>query len=676
VPVSLIGTFAVMQAFGFSLNNLTLFGLVLAIGIVVDDAIVVVENVEHHMAAGLARREATIRAMGEVSAPIVAISLVLSSIFVPTAFLPGITGAFYKQFALTIAVSTLLSAINSLTLSPALCAVFLQDPRGPKDLPGRIIDGVLGGFFRLFNRVFRAATGGYLAIVRRCIRFAFLALAVYLGLLVLTGQAFRMVPAGFIPAQDQGYMFVNVELPEAASLERTAAVVDKVERILKSTPGIAHTIVRVGNSNITNSTAPNAGTIIAILDPFDRREKPELSLDGIISSLRPKFREIREASVLALGPPPVRGLGSTSGVVMMVQDRVGRTPAELENAVGRVVAAGRKDPDLDPDRVFSLYHASTPQIGLEIDRIAAKSRGVDIAEIAQTLQFYLGSIYVNDLTLFGRPYQVTAQADASFRARPDDILGLKTRNAAGEMVPLGSVVRITETNAPSRVIRYNLYPAAEVRANPAAGHSSGQAISAMQDIAATVLPVGFGYEWTDMALQEVLAGNSALVVFPLCVLFVFLVLAAQYENWSLPFAIILIVPLCLLGALGGTFLAGGDNNIFTQVGFVVLIGLACKNAILIVEFAKQAQDRGITSAPAAALRACHLRLRPILMTSFAFILGVFPLVVAHGAGSEMRRSLGVAVFSGMLGVTFFGIFLTPVFYSLIRGRLLARRKSK
>ena len=525
VPVSLIGSFAVMLAFGFSLNLLTLLGLVLAIGIVVDDAIVVVEAVEHHLAEGLDRREATIKAMSEVAGPIVAITAVLSCVFIPTAFIPGLTGSFYRQFALTIAFSTILSMINSLTLSPALCALFLQPPDARKDVLGRILDVALGWFFRLFTRTFEGTKNLYIRLLRRLIRWSLLVLILYAGLLVLTGYAFRRVPSGFIPEIDQGVIFVNVELPEGASLERTEKVMNQVEDILKSTPGIAHTINRIGSSIVTQATAPNSGTVICIFEPFEERKKDgQQSLRAILSAIEGRFSEISEARVIAFPVPSVRGLSTTGGVKLMVQDRGGGTPENLEKALQGPIQQAASRPELD--EVFTLFRASTPQIYADINRIQAKSRGVDVSAISEALQFYLGSIYVNDLTLFGKPFQVTAQADGPFRARAEDILRLQTRNAAGEMVPLGSLVELKEINAPSRVIRYNLFPAAELNANPAPGYSTGQTIQALEDLANKNLPGSYGYEWTETALQELIAGNSALYVFPVCVLFVFLVLAA------------------------------------------------------------------------------------------------------------------------------------------------------
>lgn len=673
VPVSLIGTFAIMIAFGFSLNTLTLLGLVLAIGIVVDDAIVVVEAVEHHLAEGLRPRQATIKAMSEVAGPIIAMSVVLAAVFVPTAFIPGITGSFYKQFALTIAFSTLLSMVNSLTLSPALSALLLQGPKDRKDILGRTIDRLLGWFFKLFNRTFEASKSGYARLLRRSMRLAAFVMLIYVGLLVLTGFMFQKVPTGFVPNMDQGVLFVNVELPEGASLGRTEEVMNEVEKILGSTPGIAHNINRIGSSSVTQATAPNTGTLICIFKPFsERKDDPAQSIDGILAALQKQFAQIRDARVLAFPLPSVRGLGQTGGAKMMVQDRRGGSPVDLEKAIQSTIAAGSDRPEFA--RLFSLYRANTPQLFADINRNQAKSKGVSMSDISEALQFYLGSIYVNDLDLFGKPFQVTAQADGPFRRQAEDILKLQTRNAAGEMVPLGTLVDIKEISAPSRVIRYNLFPSAELQASAPPGVSSSQVIQAMEEVAAEALPGNYGFEWTETAFQEIRAGNSAIYVFPVCVLFVFLILAALYENWSLPLAIILIVPLCVLFSLLGIWLAGGDNNIFTQIGFVVLIGLAAKNAILIVEFAKQIEERDGKDPVEAAIEASRLRLRPILMTAFAFILGVVPLAIATGAGYELRRAMGIGVFSGMLGVTLAGLLLTPVFYVVIRKLLPGKKR--
>ncbi len=672
VPVSLIGTFAAMAAMGFSLNNLSLFGLVLAIGIVVDDAIVVVENVERNIALGLAPREATRKAMDEVSSAVVAVGLVLSAVFIPTAFISGITGQFYRQFALTIAVSTLISAFNSLTLSPALCAILLQPHQARADWFTRLQNGAFGWFFKGFNRVFGRGTTAYSRMVGRLIRLSVAALVAYLGLLGLTYLGFKKVPTGFIPQQDKGYIAMMAQLPDAASLERTEAVVDRISQIARQTPGVKATIDLAGLSPISLTASPNAGTIFVILDDFAKRSHPSLSGNAIVGSLRRDSAGIQEGFVGVFPPPAVNGLGIVGGFKMQVQDRGGAGLGALQAATFQLMSAANDQPGLQG--VLTSFRAGVPQLKVDVDRVKAKSMRVALSEIFDTLQIYLGSLYVNDFNLFGRTYQVTAQADAPFRRQPKDILELKTRNAAGQMVPLGTVVSVRDATGPDKIVRYNMYPSAELTGSPAPGISSGQAIAWMEQLAREKLPASMGFEWTELTLQEILAGNTAIYIFPLCVLFVFLTLAAQYESWSLPLAIVLIVPMCLLSAIAGVWLRGMDNNIFTQIGFVVLVGLACKNAILIVEFAKQRQDAGLARAD-AAVEASRLRLRPILMTSFAFIFGVIPLLLAKGAGAEMRRALGTAVFSGMLGVTFFGIFLTPVFYVVIR-RLTERRKKE
>jgi len=669
VPVSLIGTFAAMAAMGFSLNNLSLFGLVLAIGIVVDDAIVVVENVERNIELGLSPRDATRKSMDEVSSAVVAVGLVLSAVFVPTAFISGITGQFYRQFALTIAVSTIISAFNSLTLSPALCAILLKSPHARADWFTRLLNTLFGWFFRGFNRVFGRSTAIYSWIVAHLIRVSAAAIVVYLGLLGLTYLGFKRVPTGFIPQQDKGYIAMMAQLPDAASLERTGEVIDRISKIARQVPGVKATIDLAGLSPISLTASPNAGTIFVILEDFDKRTTPNLSGNAIIAELRKRCAGIQEAFVGVFPPPAVNGLGIVGGFKMQVQDRAGLGLQALQGATFQLMDAASKEPAVRG--VLSSFRANVPQLFVDVDRTKAKSMRVGLGEIYDTLQIYLGSLYVNDFNLFGRTYQVTAQADAPFRREPKDILDLKTRNAAGQMVPLGTLVKVRESTGPDKIVRYNMYPSAELNGAAAPGVSSGQAIAIMEQMAKEKLPPGMGFEWTEMTLQEILAGNTAIYVFPLCVLFVFLTLAAQYESWSLPLAIILIVPMCLLSAIFGIWLRGVvtstpmDNNIFTQIGFVVLVGLACKNAILIVQFAKQRQDAGLSRSE-AAVEASRLRLRPILMTSFAFIFGVIPLVFALGAGAEMRRALGTAVFSGMLGVTFFGIFLTPVFYVVIR----------
>ena len=670
VPVSLIGTLAVMKAFGFSLNNLSLFGLVLAIGIVVDDAIVVVENVERNIALGLNPVEATKKAMNEVSGPVIAVALVLSAVFVPTAFISGITGQFYRQFALTIAVSTLISAFNSLTLSPALSAILLKSHHAKKDWFATGMDRVLGWFFRLFNKSFDATTRGYTLAAGKTIRRAGIALAVYAGLLLLTWGGFKIVPTGFIPTQDQGYLIVFAQLPEGASLERAQKIITRAGEIARTIPGIRNTVEFPGYNLLVGANLPNAGTMFVGLDEFSRRKDPRRAARALIAQLNAHYAELRDALVIVLPPPPVRGLGATAGFKMMVQDRADVGLDTLAATSFKMMVNGSQTPGLA--QVFTTFTTRVPQIFVDVDRVKAKSMGVALADVNDTLQIYLGSLYVNDFNRFGRTYQVTAQADANFRLREEDIRKLKTRNAAGDMVPLGTLVDIHETTGPDKVIRYNMYPAADINGVAMPGVSSGQAIALAQQLAAQELPPGMSYEWTDLTYQEILAGNTIIFIFPLCVVLVFLTLAAQYESWSLPLAIILIVPMCLLSAITGVRLRGMDNNIFTQIGLIVLIGLASKNAILIVEFARQLEDSG-KSIVDAAVEAARLRLRPILMTSFAFILGVVPLVLATGAGAEMRRALGTAVFFGMLGVTFFGLFLTPVFYVVIR-KLTARFK--
>ncbi|HSI86426.1 MAG: efflux RND transporter permease subunit [Candidatus Methylacidiphilales bacterium] len=672
VPVSIVGTFAVMSMLGFSLNNLSLFGLVLAIGIVVDDAIVVVENVEHHMAHGLSPRDAAFKAMDEVSGPVVAVALVLCAVFVPTAFITGISGEFYRQFALTIAVSTVISAFNSLTLSPALAAIVLRPPNAEKDMGTKFINFILGWFFKLFNLGFDVSTKFYVGIVRMLIRGAIIALVVYGGLIYATYHAFMIVPTGFIPPQDKGYLIVNAQLPDAASIERSDAVVRKLSELARSVPGVEHTLDLSGYSFITSANQSNNGSLIVILSPFEERKKDkELSARAIVEKMKKKFSNILEAQIAVVGPPPVDGLGSAGGFKMMVQDRNNLGFDVLQGGTDSLMQAARSQPPIA--MVYSTFSAKVPQLFINIDRVAAKSLAVPLSSVFSTLQIYLGSLYVNDFTFQGRSYQVNAQAEATFRRTPQDVGNLKVANSKGEMVPLGAVLNIEEKTAPSRVQRYNMYPAADVNGANKPEFSSGQAMATMEDLAKS-LPNGMDFEWTEMALQEKLAGNTSLYVFPLCVLFVFLVLSAQYESWSLPLIVILIVPMCLLCAIVGVHLVGSSNNIFTQIGLVVLVGLACKNAILIVEFAKAEQDKGVSRVE-AAVEACRLRLRPILMTSFAFILGVVPLVRATGAGAEMRKMLGVAVFSGMLGVTFFGILLTPVFYVVIRALTDKKEKS-
>ncbi|CAL1241295.1 efflux RND transporter permease subunit [Candidatus Methylocalor cossyra] len=671
VPVSLIGTFAVMAALGMSLNTLSLFGLVLAIGIVVDDAIVVVENVERHIALGQGAREATRRAMDEVVGPVIATALVLVAVFVPTAFITGVSGAFYKQFALTIAVSTVISAFNSLTLSPALCALLLGRAHHDPDWLTRTIDRLLGWFFHGFNRFFERFSEGYARLVGRLIRLAALVLVLYVGLNGLNFLAFEKVPTGFIPQQDQGYLILYAQLPDAASVERTTAVVQEASQIILATEGVKHVNAYAGWSVLTGASQSNVATLFARLDDFDRREgHPELHANAVIARLQARLSQVEDAYIAVFAPPPVRGMSAVGGFKLQVQDRANAGIEALQQVTADLIAKGNQQPGLVG--LFTTFRSGVPQLYLDVDRTRVKAMNVPLSEVFDTLQVYLGSLYVNDFNRFGRTYQVMAQADSRFRMRPSDIAKLKTRNLDGGMVPLGSLLAVREINGPDKIMRYNMYPSAEINGTTLPGVSSGQAIAIMERLAKEELPPGFGFEWTEISLQQVLAGNVAFLVFPLSVIFVFLALAAQYESWSLPFAVILIVPVCLLASMAGVWLRGMENNIFTQVGFIVLVGLAAKNAILIVEFAKR-QHEGGSDRFAAAVEAARIRLRPILMTSFAFIMGVFPLVVAKGAGAEARQILGTAVFSGMIGVTLFGLLLTPVFYVVIQGLADRRR---
>jgi multidrug efflux pump len=671
IPVSLVGTFAAMAAFGFSLNMLSLFGLVLAIGIVVDDAIVVVENVERHVAGGLAPREATYKAMEEVTPAVIAIAFGLCAVFVPTAFLGGITGQFYRQFALTIAVATLLSAFNSLTLSPALCALLLKPHDAPRDWFERLTDRTLGRFFAAFNAGFARMSGAYSRAVGWLLRRAAIGLGLYLLLSLFTVFEFRTIPAGFIPAQDKGYLITAIQLPDGASLERTDAVVRRASQIILETPGVSFAVAFAGFSGATRANSSNAGAIFVGPKPFEERTHGPTAGE-IQRALQKRLGEIREAQIFVIPPPPVQGLGTSGGIKFLVQDRAGRGLRALQAATDQLVDQARREPELTG--VFTTFRASTPQIYANVDRVKAQKLGVPLGNVFDTLQVYLGSLYVNDLNLFGRTFQVRAQAEPSFRAEPRDIERLKTRSGSGAMVPLGSLLDLKQQAGPDRVVRYNMFPGAEVNADAAAGGSMGTAIAVAERLAAQ-LPFGFGLAWTDLAYQAQLAGNAGLLIFPLCVLFVFLVHSAEYESWSLPLAIILIAPMCLPFALLGIWLRGMDDNLITQIGLVVLIGLAAKNAVLIVEFAKQQEDDHGKDRFGAAIEAAHLRLRPILMTSFAFILGVLPLARAHGPGAEMRQTLGTTVFSGMLGVTILGLFLTPVFYVVIRGFAARRRAS-
>ncbi len=724
VPVAIVGTFVVMAAMGFSLNNLTLFGLVLAIGIVVDDAIVVVEAVEHHIEHGMAPREATLKAMEQVSGPVIAVGLVLSAVFIPCAFISGIMGQFFRQFALTIAVSTLLSAFNSLTLSPALTALLLR-PRDKgvapplprlafplagiwlaweflpdalqyvaRELPGGtpawlveapawalpaaaaflgallgwflapLLNRLLGVVFRGFNAGFTAATGGYVRAVSGLLRVSVLVLLVYGGLLVLTYLAFVRTPKGFIPSQDMGYLLVNVQLPDSASMQRTDRVMRQIEQIALKTPGVKNTVAVAGQSLLLNANAPNFGAMFVMLDDFHRRLEPHLSGDAIAARLQATLQDrIRDGVINVFGAPPLEGLGTAGGFKIVVEDRGDTGPKSLQNVADGIVEAGGKTEGLQD--LFTSFRADTPWLYLNIDRTQAKTMRVSMGEVFSTLQGFLGGYYVNDFNRFGRTWQVNVQAAGNFRKQIETVTQLPIRSDTGRMVPFGSIGSVQPRSGPVLLMRYNMYPAAAINVTPAAGVSSGQAIEKTEELVRRQVLRSMRYEWTELALLQLQTGNTAMYVFLLAVVLVFLVLAAQYESWSLPLAVILVVPMCLLCSVAGVLMAGMDVNIFTQVGFIVLVGLACKNAILIVEFAKARREAG-AGRRQATLEACRLRLRPIVMTSLAFILGVVPLVVSEGAGAEMRRTLGVAVFAGMLGVTLFGIFLTPVFYYVIQ----------
>jgi multidrug efflux pump len=653
VPVSLIGTFAVMHMFGFSLNALSLFGLVLAIGIVVDDAIVVVENVERNIGLGKTPLDATKQAMKEVTGPIIATALVLCAVFIPTAFISGLTGQFYQQFALTIAISTVISAFNSLTLSPALAAVLLKSHDAPKDRFSIALDKLFGGWlFKPFNRLFDRASHGYVGTVKRVLRGSGIALVLYAGLMGLTYLGFATTPSGFVPPQDKQYLVAFAQLPDAATLDRTEAVIKEMSTIAGKHPGVENTIAFPGLSINGFTNSPNSGVVFVALKDFDHRQDKSMSAGAIAAELNAQFAGIQEAYLAIFPPPPVQGLGTIGGFRLQVQDRGNLGYDELYVQTQNIIAKARQLPELDPMSVFTSYQVNVPQIDAAIDREKAKTHGVAISDIFDTMQIYLGSLYANE-----------------------QIGQLKVRNNRGEMVPLSAFLKVSASSGPDRVMHYNGFLTAEINGAAAPGYSSGQAEAAIAKLLKDELPNGMSFEWTDLTYQQILAGNSAIFVFPLCVLLAFLVLAAQYESWSLPLAVILIVPMTLLSAITGVILTGGDNNIFTQIGLIVLVGLACKNAILIVEFAKEKQEEGMDRV-SAVLEACRLRLRPILMTSFAFIMGVVPLVLSSGAGAEMRHAMGVAVFSGMLGVTFFGLLLTPLFYVLIRGFVEKREANK
>ncbi len=664
IPVSLIGTFFVMSLLGFSINNLTLFGLVLAVGIVVDDAIVVVENVERKIEDGFSPRDAAFSTMDEVGVALISIALVLCAVFIPTAFLQGIVGQFYRQFALTIAVATVLSAFNSLTLSPALCAIVLKSREEKERKPRFDLSILTNWIFVGFNKVFTAFEHGYAGLVRRLVRVTPLMLLIYAGLIGLAGYMFITVPKGFIPQQDQGYLIVSFSLPSGASLARTSEVIQRAENIVLSTPGFAHTASFAGFSGATRTNAPDVGAIFAVEAPFEERVKLGLTMTKLVNDLRTRLGRIEEANIFVIAPPTLRGIGTGGGFSMYIEDRRGRGLQTLTQATYELRDAANKTQGLQA--VFTTFTANTPQVYVDVDRVRAQILNVPLQNVFETLRIYLGSAYVNDFNAFGRTYRVTAQADAPYRLDKAAISQLKVRSANGAIVPLGSLVTFRDISGPQRVPRYNLYPAIEMQGSTAPGVSSGTGIEIMAGAADRVLPDGITYEWTDLSYQETHQGTPAIIIFGLAVLFVYLALAAQYESWTLPLAIILIVPMCLLSAILGVWSHGADVNVLTQIGFVVLVGLAAKNAILIVEFAVQLEAQGRDRFQ-AAVEACRLRLRPILMTSFAFTLGVLPLYIATGAGSEMRVALGTAVFFGMLGVTFFGLIFTPVFYVVLRG---------
>ncbi len=672
VPVSIIGTFGLMLLFGFSINVLSLFGLILAIGIVVDDAIVVVENVERNIANGLGSRDATVAAMKEVTGPIVATSLVITGVFVPIAFISGLTGQFYKQFALTIAIATIISTINSLTLSPALSALLLKPHDAPKDVPGRILDFLFGWFFKLFNRFFNRSTSLYAGGVRKSLGRKSVMMVFYAVLLGVTWQGFQSLPSGFIPLQDKQYLVSFAQLPQGATLERTEEVLQEMSDIALKEPGVKSAVAFPGLSINGFVNSSSAGIIFVTLDDFAQREDPSLYGLAIAGKLQQKFAAVEEAFVAIFPPPPVIGLGTVGGFKLQVQDRTDQGYGALDTVMKQVLQKAWSTPELTG--VFSSFNINVPQLYADLDRTKARQLGIPVEEVFRTMQVYLGSMYVNDFNQFGRTYQVIAQADKRFRSSPDDIVRLQTRNEDGQLVPLGSVLTVPETFGPDTAMRYNAFRSADLNGNAAPGFSSGQAQEAITKILEETLPAGMDFEWTELTYQQILAGNTAIFIFPLCILLVFLVLAAQYESLTLPLAVILIVPMSILSAIAGVFLFGGDNNIFTQISLFVLAGLASKNAILIVEFARELEREG-KSVVEAAVEASRLRLRPILMTSFAFIMGVLPLVLSSGAGAEMRQAIGVSVFSGMLGVTFFGLILTPVFYVLVRSLDLKKSRS-
>lgn len=665
VPVSIVGTFAFMFALGFSINVLSLFGLILAIGIVVDDAIVVVENVERNIANGKNSRDATMQAMKEVTGPVIATSLVLAGVFIPIAFISGLTGQFYQQFALTIAIATFISTFNSLTLSPAMAALLLRDDKAPKDKLDKLMTGAFGWFFNGFNYVFDKGQNFYGKSVCIFTKYRAATMLVFTLLVGATAYSFSLVPRGFVPSQDKGYLISFAQLPPGATLERTEEVIREMADIALKEEGVTGAVQFPGLSINGFTNAPNAGIVFVRLNDFDKRKRPDLYGEDIANKLQGKFAAIEEAFVVILNPPPVRGLGNSGGFKLQIQDRTDQGFQALDDVVNQVLGQARQNPVLNPQTVYSNFGINYPQLFTDVNRAKAQQLGIPIDEIFRTMQIYLGSLYINDFNQFGRTYQVVAQADKQFRDTPDDIIALKTRAANGQMVPLGTIVDVQETFGPEKAARYNAFRSADINGDANPGFSSGQAQDAITEILEQTLPPGMAFEWTELTYQQVLAGNTAIFIFPLCILLVFLVLAAQYESLALPIAVILIVPMAILSAIIGIYLTGGDNNIFTQIALFVLAGLACKNAILIVEFARELERQG-RSLIDAAIEASRLRLRPILMTSIAFIMGVLPLVLSHGAGAEMRQAIGIAVFSGMIGVTIFGLIFTPVFYVIFR----------
>ncbi len=662
VPVSLVGTFAALYCLGYSLNTLSLFGLVLAIGIVVDDAIVIVENCERHIAEGLLPRDAARKALDEVGAPVITVAIVLTAVFLPSALLPGISGQFYRQFAVTIATSTIISAFNSLTLSPALCGLLLQKSDAKKDLLTRIVARTAGWFFNGFNRAFTRGADSYANLIRRILRFAVIALIIYAGLLVLTYVGFKATPTGFIPTQDEGFLMMGAQLPDAASLDRTEAVRVKIDDILRTIPGIAHTVEISGFSILSGATQSNACTIFVILKSFEERNTPNQSMNAILAEIGRKTAGVQEATVATFPPPAVQGIGATGGFQLEVEDRGNLGLGELQAVSNQLMGAAYFQPGLT--QVYTPLRTEVPQLFVNIDRAKVQRLGVPILSVFDTLQTYLGATYVNDFNFLGRTYQVNVQANSDFRAQADQIGRLYTRNSQNKMVPLSTIADVQAITGPDRITHYNLFTAADFFGSTLPGFSSGQANATMEKLCRQILPAQMGFEWTGLSYQEIESGNAAIYIFPLSVFVVFLALAAQYESWSLPLSVILIVPTCLLSAIAGVYFRGSDNNIFTQIGFIVLVGLACKNAILIVEFARTQQESG-KNRTEAAVEACRIRLRPILMTSVAFIFGVLPLLIATGPGAEMRQALGTAVFSGMIGVTVFGLILTPVFFFVL-----------